>query len=145
MTTEVNQRRTLLRWAVLAVLPVAVAACDGGGPTSPSQGGPYTQTVTGMVSVFGTTRHTLDVPRSGDMRLTLSWTGLTDLDLYLTVPTCQSLYPQPQCGIILASKSTLGTQEVISRTVNQGESYAIFVDNLSTTIANNYTLDIRID
>jgi hypothetical protein len=97
------------------------------------------------VSVFGTTRHSLNIPRSGNMTLRLRWTGATDLDLFLTASSCQTLYPKPQCGIILASDSAVGAEEVIARTVSAGQTYAIFVDNLSLVNSNTYTLDIRID
>jgi hypothetical protein len=124
------------------ILAISISAC-GGSPTSASSQ-PYSQTLTGTVSLFGTTRHSLTIPRSGQMRLTLSWTGVTDLDLYLTNASCQALYPQNACGIVLASNSAVGTQEVIARSVTAGETYAIFVDNLSLVNANSYTLDIRI-
>ena len=87
----------------------------------------------------------MSIPQSGQMRLTLTWTGSTDLDLYLAPSSCQVLYPMAQCGIIVASNSASGTQEVIARGVSSGESYTIFVDNLSSTAANTYTLAIRID
>lgn len=69
----------------------------------------------------------------------------TDLDLYLAPSSCQNLYPMSQCAIVVASNSSSGTQEVIARGVSSGESYAIFVDNLSATAANTYNLNIAID
>jgi len=97
------------------------------------------------VSIFGTTRHSLNIPRSGNMRITLSWTGAPDLDLYLTNSSCQALYPLVSCGVVLASDSAVGTQETIARSVTTGEVFALFIDNLSTTQATPYTLAIRID
>ena len=130
------------RVLLVLVLVACLSAC-GGSPTAPSNQ-PYTQTITGTVSLFGTTRHSLTIPRSGQMRLTLSWSGVTDLDLYLANASCQALYPKASCGIILQSDSAVGSQEVIARSVTAGEAYAIFVDNLSLSSANSYSLDIRI-
>ena len=72
-------------------------------------------------------------------------TGSTDLDLYLAPSSCQNLYPMSQCAVIVASNSSSGTQEVVARGVSSGESYAIFVDNLSPTAANTYNLNITIE
>ena len=130
------------KYLLLAIAVLSLTAC--GSPTKPSEQ-QYTQTMSGTVSVFGTTRHALTIPRSGQMRLTLSWTGSTDLDLYLAPSSCQNLYPMSQCAVIVASNSSSGTQEVIARGVSSGESYAIFVDNLSATAANTYNLNITID
>jgi hypothetical protein len=132
----------IVKSAVLALAVFSLTAC--GSPTTPSQQ-PYTQTMSGTVSIFGTTRHSLSIPQSGQMRLTLTWTGASDLDLYLAPSSCQDLYPLTQCAIIVASNSATGTQEVIARGVSSGEAYTIFVDNLSTTVANTYTLSIRIE
>lgn len=128
----------------LLVISILVSLWGCGGPSAPSQNQPYTQSISGTVSVFGTTRHARTIPRNGQMRLTLSWQGSTDLDLYLTNSSCQALYPKSQCSVLLASDSAVGTQEVIARSVASGETYGIFVDNLSASNANSYTLDIRI-
>lgn len=79
------------------------------------------------------------------MRLTLSWTGTSDLDLYLASSTCLNLYPKASCNIISASNSAVGTQEVIARSVQAGETFNVFVDNLSLIFANTYTIDIRVE
>lgn len=134
----------ILKYTFLAMALFSVTACSSGNPTSPSNPA-YTQTLPGTVSVFGTTRHALSIPRSGNMRLTLTWTGSTNLDLYLATGSCQNLYPMAQCGVLLASNSATGSQEVISRPVTSGETYAIFVDNLSVVAANTYTLNIEIN
>jgi hypothetical protein len=128
--------------AILAAALLSLTAC--GSPTTPSNQ-PFTQTMSGTVSVFGTTRHALSIPQAGQMRLTLTWSGSTDLDLYLAPANCQNLYPIAQCGVLVASNSASGTQEVIARGVSSGETYAIFVDNLSTTVANTYSLNITIN
>lgn len=132
---------------VLILLAVLVSACGGKNPTSPTpiQQQPYTQSLSGTVSIFGTTRHSLNIPRSGNMRVTLSWAGGPDLDLYLTNSGCQELYPKASCGVILSSDSATGTQEIIAQSVTSGQAFALFIDNLSTTRATPYTLDIRID
>ena len=134
---------------VCSALLLAVASgCGKGknpaapGPVPPQ---PHTQSLNGTVSIFGTTRHSLTIPRSGNLRVTLNWTGDVDLDLYLTNSNCQALYPVETCGVILASDSFVGTQETIAQNVSSGEVFALFVDSLSTTQAATYTIDIRID
>ena len=135
-----------MRAGSVVLLALLASACGSkGNPAAPPPPQPFTQSLTGTVSIFGTTRHALSIPRSGNMRLTLSWTGGPDLDLYLTNSNCQALYPLSACGVILASDSAVGTQETIARSVTNGEAYAIFIDNLSTTRDTPYTLDIRID
>jgi len=127
---------------LVAIFVAFTAGC--GGPTAPA---PYTQTLGGTVSVFGSTWHPFTVPRSGQMSLSLTWADPTiDLDLYLASSTCtQQLYPLANCGIILASNSAVGTvREAIARSVNSGETYSIWVDNLSATKATTYTLDLTI-
>jgi hypothetical protein len=98
--------------------------------------------------VFGSTYHPFTIPRSGQMSLSLTWADPTiDLDLYLASPNCTlqiGLHPLANCGVILSSNSTVGVREAIARTVNSGESYSIWVDNLSATKATNYTLDLTI-
>jgi hypothetical protein len=134
----------ILKYTFLALALFSVTACSSSGPTSPSNPA-YTQTLPGTVSLFGTTRHALSIPRSGNMRLTLTWTGSTNLDLYLAPASCQNLYPLAQCGVLVTSNSATGSQEVITRGVTSGEAYAIFVDNLSLVAANTYTLNIEIN
>ena len=135
--------------AALVLLALLASACGGDGKNplapGPVQPQPYTQTLSGTVSIFGTTRHSLNIPRSGNMRVSLSWTGGPDLDLYLTNSGCQALYPLSACGVILASDSAVGTQETVAQSVTGGQAFALFIDNLSTTRATPYTLDIRID
>jgi uncharacterized protein YfaP (DUF2135 family) len=129
---------------LLAIVVAFTAGC--GGPTAPA---PYSQTISGTVSVFGSTYHPFTIPRSGQMSLSLTWSDPTiDLDLYLASPNCTQaigLHPLANCGIILASNSAVGVvREAIARSVNSGESYSIWVDNLSATKAATYTLDLTI-
>jgi hypothetical protein len=131
----------MLRNLALAALLASASAC-GSSTTSPSA---YNQTVTGSVDVFGTNRHSLSTPRSGTMTLTLSWQdALVDLDLYLANTSCTVLYPKSSCSIVQSSSMSGGTSERISRTVSSGESYNIFVDNLSVSRTQTYTLTINI-
>ena len=134
--------------AGLVLFALLASACGGDeNPLAPApvQQQPHTQTLGGTVSVFGTTRHSLNIPRSGNMRISLSWSGGADLDLYLATSGCQELYPLPACGVVLASDSAVGTQEAITQSVTSGQAFALFIDNLSATRATSYTLDIRID
>ena len=54
-----------MRRLAVVVLLMGLTAC--GSPTAPS---PYNQTVTGSVDVFGTNRHSLAIPQTGNMTLT---------------------------------------------------------------------------
>ncbi len=141
--------RSLLLTAMI-LFAVLSSGCGGGetaNPVGPTSGGsPFTQTVTGTVSAFGSTRHPLGVTRAGNMTLRLTWTDPTvDLDLYLTSPSCTTnLYPMSACGVLLASDASTGTQETIARTVSNGEQFQIWVDNLHTTRPQTYTLSIVI-
>jgi len=141
----------MLRHSVLAVFIAAVvqAGCGSDSPTGPIGGGnnTYSQTVPGTVDVFSETRHPLSVPVSGNMVLRLTWAdGTVDLDLYLTAASCSvSLYPLNNCTIVAQSVAPTGTTETIARSVTAGQQYQIWIDNLSPTLAMNYTLSIDID
>jgi hypothetical protein len=137
-----SMKSARIRLMPLAVL-VAFAGCGGDGPTTPA---PYTQTMSGTVAVFGGTTHALSIPRSGQMSLVLTWTDSTiDLDLYLTATSCTALYPMANCTILVTSNSAVGAvRETIARSVNSGEAFTIWVDNLSTTKASTYNLNLTI-
>lgn len=122
------------------------AGGGGGSPTSPTPvAQPFNQTQTGTVSAFGTVRHPLAIPRSGNMTLRLTWSdAAVDLDLYLSQAGCMQLYPLNNCGILAASDGSAGTQETILRTVSVGESFQIWIDNIHLTRPQNYTLTINI-
>ena len=132
-----------IRLVPLSVLVTFIAGCGGNGPTTPA---PYTQTMGGTVAVFGSTKHALSIPRSGQMSLLLTWTDSTiDLDLYLTATSCTELYPMASCTVLLASNTTIGAvRETIVRSVNSGEAFTIWIDNLSVTKASTYNLDLTI-
>ena len=136
-------KRFAFLWAV-----AVVTACGGNGsPTSPVADQPYSQTVPGTVSAFGSTRHAVSIPRSGNLTLRLTWNDPTvDLDLYLTSPNCTAnLYPKENCGILLASDAGSGTIETIARSVNSGDQYQVWVDNLNLTKPMTYTLAVTIN
>jgi hypothetical protein len=138
-----------MRWCrVLVCLAVSVVAgCGSDSPVSPGGGQTFSQTIAGSVAVFSETRHPFSVPLTGDLTLRLTWNDPgVDLDLYLTQSSCtQSLYPLTSCGVILASITSTGSSEVITRPVTDGEQFQVWIDNLSTTTAMNYTLAIDID
>jgi hypothetical protein len=141
-------RRKLLPVVLVALATVACGGENGGSPTGPSTTNnrpqPFNQTIAGSVSVFGTTRHPLGVPRSGNMTLTLTWgNGAVDLDLFLA-NTCVNLYPKSACDIMAFSDAARGTSELVSLPVTQGQNLQIFVDNLSTASAQNYNLQLSI-
>ena len=129
----------------LLLLAVSVACGGGSNPASPSSSQPYNQTMTGTVSNFGTTVHPVQIPRSGNMTLTLTWQDAAiDLDLYLAPSSCANLYPRINCSILAASNNGSGTSETIARTVSLGETFNLFVDNLHLTRSSTYTLTVRI-
>lgn len=78
------------------------------------------------------------------MTLRLTWSGGADLDLYLSRSSSTSLYPKASCSI-LAAADGLANPETVVRTVSSGESFKIWVDNLSTTQSANYTLTLNIE
>jgi hypothetical protein len=133
----------MMKRACALVFLFATVACSGSNsPTAPSA---YNQTVTGSVDVFGTTRHSLSVSRSGTMTLSLAWQdAVVDLDLYLTGSSCTTLYPKSACNILQSSSAANGSSERISRTVSNGETYNILIDNLSTTRPQSYTISINV-
>ncbi len=137
--------RKLLAAVTLLVAAVGCGEGGGGNITGPSTQ-PFSQTVPGTVTAFDTNRHALTIPRSGNMNVRLTWPdGGVDLDLFLSVPSCVGLYPKGSCGIVASSDAGRGTQEGINRTVNQGESFNIFVDNLHLNQPQSYTLTISIN
>ena len=140
-------RRSLLALhlpVLLVIGLVAAPACGGGNsPTAPTGPQPFNQTIAGNVAVFGTTVHSFSAPRSGTMTLRLSWSSAVDLDLFISPPTCNSLYPKAQCGLLAAANGVVNP-EVITRSVASGEQFKFWVDNLSATQSANYTLAIDI-
>lgn len=130
-----------LKRVLVAVCLLALACGGSKSPTAPS---PFSQTVTGTVSVFGTAQHTLSIPRAGNMTITLSWSGNVDLDLYLSNPSCTALYPLSSCGILVAADGFVNPEK-ISRTVSSGESFKIWIDNNSQTQSMTYTLTTTIN
>ena len=138
-------RHSFLALVIAAVLQAGCGSSDS--PTGPSVGGDFSETRSGSVAVFGETRHPLTIPRSGDMTLRLTWSDANvDLDLYLANASCSvSLYPLNNCDIVAQSIAATGTSETIARRVTSGQEYQIWVDNLSTTTAMNYTLAIEIE
>jgi hypothetical protein len=142
--------KKILTSAVLAMAVLSLAGCsgddngDGDNPNAPSSQ-PFTTTITGNVAAFAVARHAFTAPRAGSMRLTLTWTGSADLDLYLAPSTCQNLFPLGQCGVLAESDAATGNQEVVTRTVANGDNYAIFVDSFAATGANAYSIAVRIE
>ena len=138
-------RHVIVVGLIASVLAPACGSSDS--PTGPSVGGDFSQTISGTVDVFSETRHPFSVPTSGDLTLRLTWgDGGVDLDLYLANSSCSvSLYPLNNCGIVAQSIASSGTSETITRVVSAGQQYQVWVDNLSPTSSQNYTLSIAID
>jgi hypothetical protein len=124
----------------LLLLPL-LAACGSDSPTAPDE---FRQEITGTVSVFGTTEHSLTVPRAGNMEVTLRWANASiDLDLYLTESSCTG-YPPVDCSILAASDASDTNQESIQRTVSSGQQYKVWVDNFSMSDPSNYTITVTV-
>lgn len=129
---------------LVALFLVTLAACGGGGsnPTNPTPQ-PYSQHLVGTVDVFGTTEHSLSIPRAGSLVITLTWSTGVDLDLYLTNPTCTAA-TIASCQLFASATGTIAGRETIQRTVASGESYKLFVDNNSRSQSANYSIDLSI-
>jgi hypothetical protein len=130
----------------VALLAVSTIACSGGGsPTGPSGNTPYNQTLSGNVAVYGVNRHSVTVPRGGEMTVRLTWQdGTVDLDLYLAASACLELYPQTACNILANSTTVAGTSEQVTRSVSNNDAFSVFVDNLDVNRVQAYTLTIEV-
>jgi hypothetical protein len=134
---EARVRRARLAFLLLPLL----AAC-GDSSTGPDQS---RQEITGTVSVFGITEHSVLVSRSGNMTVRLTWADASiDLDLYLTGPDCTG-YPPLDCTILAASDAVGTNEESVQRTVSAGDQYKVWVDNFSENQPSNYTIEITIN
>jgi hypothetical protein len=129
--------------ALLVVLLAGSAACGGdGGPTNPSPPGgqdPSFQTINGNVQGFQYVAHQYNTSRAGNLTITLTWQGATDLDLYLTPAACQDVYGPNACARLAVSEQIVGNSESIARAVQSGEQFRVWVDNFATS-AQAYTL-----
>jgi hypothetical protein len=147
-------RRIRVTRALAAVLLASVIApaCGGGdggdgngGPAGPTPNGPdpALQTINGTVASFAYNEHLLNVPRNGNLTLTLTWQGPADLDLYLTSGDCADIYGSNACSRLVVSDQLVGNAESLTRAVQSGERYKIWVDNF-TMAAQPYTVQIDI-
>jgi hypothetical protein len=129
---------------VIGVFVCALAsACGSSSPTGPSAPPVYEESVVGTAASFGWVQHALTTPRAGNLTVTLTWGSGGDLDLYLTNQSCNQ-YPQGNCQILGASDAAFGATETIRRTVSQGETFKVWVDNFAL-FPIGYTLRLRID
>src|SRR5687768_1238300 len=115
---------------------LAGPACGGGGdgkgnPTNPSPNpqDPSFQTLTGTVGSFEYVSHPLTASRAGNLTVTLTWQGSSDLDLYLTASTCPDIYGSSACAPFAVSNQLIGNSEAVTRAVQSGEQFKIWVDN----------------
>jgi hypothetical protein len=148
-TLSCDVKETLMRKLCALILPLvfAVACGEGGdssltGPSSVPAGFSQTQTATvGTNSYF---RHETVTARSGTLTIRLTWQDPTvDLDLYLLDAACLNV--TAACQVLGRSDSGSGVSEVISRTVRSGERFQTYVENLSATKAQTYTLAVTIN
>jgi hypothetical protein len=147
--------RMALAAAIMAA-GVAGSACGGGGNGNGGVGGnggpaaptpnpqdPNVQTINGSVPSFAYNEHQLNISRNGNLTVTLTWQGPTDLDLYLTSGDCADVYGTNACDRLVVSDQLTGNSESVARAVQSGERYKIWVDNF-TLAAQPYTLQIEI-
>ena len=136
--SSVRSNRISAAGRLAAITAMVLAAACGGGstPTAPTPQ-PFNQTIGGSVVGLGYVQHSLNVPRSGNMTVTLSWNTTADLDLYLTTASCNT-YPPGSCSL-LATSDNGTTTERITRTVTAGEAFKLWVDSFSAS-SQNYTI-----
>jgi len=151
------------RLLLLVVIAVGATACADGGatplapsapPSSPANPEPPappapdpdpTGPFSGTVPAFGTNRHTFIAPQTGRVTLRLTWpNAAVDLDLYLASSSCQELYPQGACGILVSSVAADGSSEELQWPVQTGDEFAVFVDNLDTLSSQPYTISVTV-
>ncbi|HYN07810.1 MAG TPA: hypothetical protein VES67_10500 [Vicinamibacterales bacterium] len=141
---------TVLAAALLAIA-LDGAACGGGGgngpmnpsPNPPNPPGGSAQTLNGSVASFGYAEHTLNVSQTGNLTATLTWSGSNDLDLYLTAGNCPDVYGPNACTRLVVSELTEGNSETVSRSVQSGEQFKIWVDNFGFSVQ-AYTVRVEI-
>jgi len=92
------------------------------------------------VPAYGLTSHPYTPARDGVLVATLTWTGNADLDLYLTRADCTG-YPPDACAILAKSVEESGTREELSRAVQAGDRFTLWVDNLSPSTPAAYRLE----
>ena len=133
--------RTLKNLLIVATLALTMASCSSS-PTAPSA---FTSTLTGTIAIFGTDLRTLSIPQSGTLTLTLTWADSTvDLDLYLAPSTCTNLF-SATCGVLVSSVLPVGTTtETVSRAVTSGQTFSVFVDSLSLTKTQAWSVAVKI-
>ena len=143
ITRDLNRRLAACGVVILTTLAIA---CGSSNPTAPSPGsGAFNQTITGTVGTFGTSRHALAIPRTGQMTVRLTWaSAAVDLDLFLAPASCVQLHPTSTCGVLAVSDAATGMSEDIGRSVTTGDAFSVFVDNLSPTESQSYTITVAI-
>jgi len=134
----VTKTRHFVKIAVLFAVLAASVSCGKKSSTSASTD--FSQTVTGTVTPFATNSHSVSVGQSGTMTLTLTWADSSvDLDLYLASSSCTNLFAA-SCSVLQQSITSTGTSERITRTVTKGDTFTAFVDSLSLTKSQAYSV-----
>ena len=129
----------------LVLATTFIAGCGGGTPTSSSPATPERVTLSGTVPVFSTAVQPLTAGRSGTAMVGLSWADPSvDLDLYVTDKSCTA-YPPLRCTILASSTSRTGSSETVMYPVTLGVQLQLWVDNLSLSSAQPYTIVSSID
>ena len=142
-----NRRCAAAFVAFVFSMGLLASACGGGSssPTAPSNlPAGFSQTQTGTAGIGQFFRHEILVGRTRTMSLRLTWQDPTvDVDLYLFDFDC--VVVSAACNLLATSNSSSGTSETINRTVTNGDRFQAYVENLSNTKAQTYTLTININ
>lgn len=126
--------------ALIFAFALLTGAC-GGSPTAPTPPTTGPTTLTGTVTAYGISSQSFTPTTSGSYIVTLTWTGTSDLDLYVTASNCTG-YPPDACSVLARSTSSSGTREEVTLTMTAGTALLVWIDNfgLSTT---TYTVVVR--
>ncbi len=131
---------------LLTTISLNMVGCGGSSsPTAPSSlPAGFSQTQTATVGAGSSFRHETLTTRAGTLTIRLTWQDPTvDLDLWLLDSACLTV--SSACRIVGQSNASAGVSESISRTVTSGERFQTYVENLSSTKPQTYTLTVTVD
>jgi hypothetical protein len=126
---------------LMASAAALVCACSATptAPTPPPQ--PFHQAIVGTVDAGRANMRPLTAPRSGTMTIALTWPERNvDLHLYLASAVCDP----GQCRILDLAAGPNGNSRRLTRTVANGETFQVIVNNLLSQSTAHYTVDIDI-
>lgn len=138
----------ILLGAGAAAAGIAVAAGGGGSsgakaptatPATPATPAPPQVLVqTSWTGLAQSANRAFDfsTPAAGTLRITVNWTFTTsDVDVYLTTPTCTTSFSPSGICTVLASAELFAKPEVINTSVSSGGNYRVIVRYFDGTSA----------